>query len=201
MSKQDQRDKIHAGANLAFAKFGYAKTSMVDIARLAGISRASLYQYFSNKEDLYREFVLIPHQQSLDLTDELLKNDTLSFEEKLHKVIDSRIGFMSRLLQETPHASEMERIAKQLSGDILADYSQQYLKRVASLLKRANSDGLINLKASGLTAKNAAGILVFGADGQRNAIGPNFTESQFEDRMHRFVDLFLTAVAPKGGKK
>jgi TetR/AcrR family transcriptional regulator, regulator of autoinduction and epiphytic fitness len=37
-----------------FARFGFRKTSMDDVARAAGISRQGLYLSFANKEELFR---------------------------------------------------------------------------------------------------------------------------------------------------
>jgi AcrR family transcriptional regulator len=37
-----------------FARFGYRKTSMEDVARAAGVSRQGLYLLFANKEELFR---------------------------------------------------------------------------------------------------------------------------------------------------
>ncbi|MEA4870066.1 HTH-type transcriptional regulator BetI [bioreactor metagenome] len=39
----------------AFAKFGYQKASMQDIAKAAGVSKSVLFKYFGTKERLYRE--------------------------------------------------------------------------------------------------------------------------------------------------
>ncbi len=51
-TKEDARDAIiRAGARL-LARHGYRKVTMEDIAREAGISRPTLYQYFPNKEEI-----------------------------------------------------------------------------------------------------------------------------------------------------
>ena len=51
----DPRQKsILTSAWMAFAAYGFRKTSMDDIARGAGISRPALYLHYRNKEDIYR---------------------------------------------------------------------------------------------------------------------------------------------------
>jgi AcrR family transcriptional regulator len=45
------------GAVAVFARFGYRKTSMDDVARAAGVSRQGLYLSFANKEELFRRAV------------------------------------------------------------------------------------------------------------------------------------------------
>ena len=46
--------KIRNAALSCFAKFGYEKASIRDIAIEAGISKASMFQYFGNKQALYK---------------------------------------------------------------------------------------------------------------------------------------------------
>ena len=44
------RDRILTAAETCLAHYGSAKTSMVDVARVAGVSRATLYKYFTSKQ-------------------------------------------------------------------------------------------------------------------------------------------------------
>lgn len=50
---KDKRLLIIGAAYSCFGKNGYQKTSMADIAERAGISKASLFQYFGTKKSLY----------------------------------------------------------------------------------------------------------------------------------------------------
>lgn len=49
----DKRSAIEKAAFFAFSKLPYEKVSIFQIAKAAGISRASVYCYFEDKEDLY----------------------------------------------------------------------------------------------------------------------------------------------------
>lgn len=49
---EKQKTVINAGF-LCFGQNGYAKTSMADIAKAAGVSKASLFQYFGTKKNMY----------------------------------------------------------------------------------------------------------------------------------------------------
>lgn len=50
-----RRDSILKEARWCFLNFGYAKTSLDDIAKRASISRTLLYKTFKDKEDIYGE--------------------------------------------------------------------------------------------------------------------------------------------------
>lgn len=52
ISHEKQKTVINAGF-LCFGQNGYDKASVADIARAAGISKASLFQYFGTKRDMY----------------------------------------------------------------------------------------------------------------------------------------------------
>jgi AcrR family transcriptional regulator len=47
----DSRDRVVEAAELCFAQYGVAKTTVEDVARLAGTSRASVYRYFPGGRD------------------------------------------------------------------------------------------------------------------------------------------------------
>ena len=51
---QEKQATIRNAALACFARHGYEKTSINDIAVAAGISKASIFQYFGNKQTLYQ---------------------------------------------------------------------------------------------------------------------------------------------------
>jgi len=57
MAIEDTRDKILSVANRLFSRFGFHKTSMDEIAKIARRAKGSLYYHFASKEDLFREVV------------------------------------------------------------------------------------------------------------------------------------------------
>jgi len=50
--KEQAKKRIMEAASAEFAKKGYRKTTMHDIAKRIGVSKAAVYQYFENKEAL-----------------------------------------------------------------------------------------------------------------------------------------------------
>jgi AcrR family transcriptional regulator len=54
LPRGERRQQIIAAATRAFARAGFAATSLDDIAAEAGVSRAILYRHFDTKTDLYR---------------------------------------------------------------------------------------------------------------------------------------------------
>jgi AcrR family transcriptional regulator len=54
LRRAERREQLLAAATQAFARAGFAATSLDDIAEAAGISRVLLYRHFESKTDLYR---------------------------------------------------------------------------------------------------------------------------------------------------
>jgi AcrR family transcriptional regulator len=64
-------DELLDAAGRAFAAFGVAGARMVDVARMAGCSRATLYRYFPDQESLHLAYV---HRATLRIADRLAAN-------------------------------------------------------------------------------------------------------------------------------
>jgi AcrR family transcriptional regulator len=54
LPREERRASILRGAADAFARSGFAPTSMDDVAAACGVSRLIVYRHFDTKEDLYR---------------------------------------------------------------------------------------------------------------------------------------------------
>lgn len=63
-----QREEILETCLVEFAKHGYEKTSLVQLARAAGISRTLIFHHFKSKKHLYLEIVdRIVEQSGIDI--------------------------------------------------------------------------------------------------------------------------------------
>ena len=51
--KEDIRSRILTVARQQFEKKGYSKASMREMAKLAGIGVGNIYNYFTNKDELF----------------------------------------------------------------------------------------------------------------------------------------------------
>jgi AcrR family transcriptional regulator len=54
LPRAERREQILTAATRAFARNGYADTSLDDVATEAGVTRVLLYRHFDSKGDLYR---------------------------------------------------------------------------------------------------------------------------------------------------
>ncbi|HEY8256133.1 MAG TPA: TetR/AcrR family transcriptional regulator [Gemmatimonadales bacterium] len=54
---EDRPDEIINAAQQVFGEVGFARAKIDDVARLAGVSKGTVYLYFDSKESLFREMV------------------------------------------------------------------------------------------------------------------------------------------------
>ncbi len=68
-SGDDYRERILLGATRSIARHGLERSSMASVAREAGVSRQTVYTYYSNREDVLRDAVT---RSALELTEAAL---------------------------------------------------------------------------------------------------------------------------------
>lgn len=75
--KDKKKKEILASALFCFGKKGFESTTIDDIVSHSGISKGSIYNYFSNKDDIYLELMKNEtHEISRDLTIKLAEFPT-----------------------------------------------------------------------------------------------------------------------------
>jgi AcrR family transcriptional regulator len=80
--KEQSKEDIRNAAWELFSQFGVDKVSMTDIARKAGVSQATIYNNFGNKEALAREFVTAAVESLVSHVHEILLPER-SYQDKM----------------------------------------------------------------------------------------------------------------------
>lgn len=75
-----------------FARFGYRKTSMDEVARSARVSRPGLYLHFANKEELFKAAVLHALSDQLAAASAVLADTKKPLESRLVAALDEWLG-------------------------------------------------------------------------------------------------------------
>jgi len=86
-------DQVIAGARAVFMREGFEGASVDEIARDAGVSKATLYSYFPDKQHLFVE-VLKQECVAQSEVDVLFKQSGLSVEEKLRVICRKLLTFL-----------------------------------------------------------------------------------------------------------
>ncbi|MDH6218923.1 TetR/AcrR family transcriptional regulator [Streptomyces pseudovenezuelae] len=88
----DRRSMVLDSAMATFARFGYRKTSMEEVARAARISRPGLYFLFSSKETLFRAAVTQALERDITAVEQVLADSGRPLSERLVEAFDHWAG-------------------------------------------------------------------------------------------------------------
>jgi AcrR family transcriptional regulator len=81
-----KREELVRIAAQLFKEQGYQSTRLIDIARAAGLDRATIYYYFGSKEELFRETVEGVLDANMKKAERLVADPDLSWIERLHAI-------------------------------------------------------------------------------------------------------------------
>ncbi|HDS00773.1 MAG TPA: TetR/AcrR family transcriptional regulator [candidate division Zixibacteria bacterium] len=143
--------QIIAAAQPLFSQFGIKKTTTDDIAKRAHISKATIYRYYRNKQEIFDDVVVseVDHLQSA-ITEAVNAETTAVF--KLRAYLLSKMGKLrdlANLLQITREAwSDHWPYGTEVQDQIL----KQQKAIVADILEFGNRTGELRVKNVELTA-------------------------------------------------
>jgi AcrR family transcriptional regulator len=98
IDQTDRRQRVVNAAWEVFARFGYQKASMQDIAISAGVSKSVLFKYFGTKEFLYRA-VFCEAARAIAEADAEAKEASAQGESvfsRMRKTVESRMRLFAR---------------------------------------------------------------------------------------------------------
>jgi AcrR family transcriptional regulator len=160
-----RRHKLLDTALLVFARFGFRKTSMDEVARAAGVSRQGLYLHFSTKEDLFRATAQHSLATALQAAAQRLDDASLSVEQRLVGALDEWVGRWVGVFADG--VSDLAEARDTLAGPLFATYEKLFLEALSRTMR---SSGLLAAyKATGLTSRQLADTLYATARGLKHS--------------------------------
>ena len=95
MSVDNTKESILSVADKLFSRFGFHKTSMDEIAKIARKAKGSLYYHFASKEDLFKEVVSIEMIKLKNQLSFIVNNPDLTSSEKVKKYLVKRMEILN----------------------------------------------------------------------------------------------------------
>ncbi|GAA3334826.1 TetR/AcrR family transcriptional regulator [Amorphoplanes nipponensis] len=179
-----------------FSTHGYRRSSVDSVSRRAGVSRATLYQYWRSKEQLFRALVEHLHEQHLSAMQAVLDDPPGGPVENLAAILQARFGRFVALTSTSGNADELYDVHDRVCGDIALAAEQRGRDLIAQLLRRAIDDGQLDLSAAEVGVDQAAALLI---DCAHAAKGPNpaaATPAEFAVRIAQLMRLVVNGLRP-----
>ena len=131
--EQRQQNLLRAAAAV-FGRLGYHETTTNAIATEAGVSPATLYQFFPNKEAIASALASMYAREMAEAERAIDPEGALSFTEAIHELIDVCMSFnrtrpeFHTLVVDAP-LSAAAREDKQVLGQVFVDFIAARLRR------------------------------------------------------------------------
>ncbi|MGP8215148.1 MAG: TetR/AcrR family transcriptional regulator [Bacteroidia bacterium] len=132
----EKLSKILDIAQKRFARFGFAKTTMSDIADDLGVSKASLYYYFPDKECIFKK-VIFQEQDDFCLQMKKVLHSGNKIDIILTKYIESRIQYLKTLLNLGQLTHDAFHAHSPLFSELGKDFFEREKNIIAEILKKA----------------------------------------------------------------
>jgi AcrR family transcriptional regulator len=120
-----------------FARHGFKKTSMEDIAQAAQISRQGIYLHFKNKEDIFKASLLKMMNDSLAAATTALNDKDSPLQDKLLSALDGWFGQYVGLFHI--EASDLRQHARQMLGTEIDEWKDLFEKKMVMVLADSSS--------------------------------------------------------------
>ena len=166
-TETSKSDGILDSSLAVFCRYGFQKTSMLDIAQAAGMSRATLYLHFKNKEDVFRSGAIRTHAKVMNIVETELSRSSAVFE----RVEAALVVYFSGLMEEisaSPHGSELFDASAELVGDVARDTRRELIRLIAAALIAADDAGEIELSRLGVSNEQLAILIIAAVDGLKH---------------------------------
>jgi AcrR family transcriptional regulator len=186
-------DQIINATRSLFIRYGYRRTAMDDIAREAGVAKATLYLHFSGKDDVFRAMVLRCRA---------VVNERCRAAEQLQAPVAARItalldanyGTALEWFGDASHMGELKALMAESAPEQAAEIDTPFRTRLREMLEKAVAAG--ELAGGALSADAASRVIIHAAVGAKHA--PARSAQSFRAELD---DIAALAVAAMGARR
>ncbi|WP_082610284.1 TetR/AcrR family transcriptional regulator [Bosea sp. Root381] len=158
----------------AFLDHGYEQLTMIGLAKTVDVTRRTLYNYFSGKEEAFRFLI---ENVNLDAVEAGMVAGRAVLDDQgdpvaiFAAILDTRYGHARRRLATSPHAIEINDQAFRRCRDLMITSAVAFQAELAGLIAEMQAKGLLRLKPDG-RAEDLAQLLADGARGTNQSLPP-----------------------------
>ena len=161
---EDRPREICAAALDVFAEKGFAAAKLDEIARVAGVSKGTLYLYFDSKEDLFRAVVRNTVAPNLDMVRTIVETSDVPFADVVRMLLPRfaamtarvRVGAVAKMV--IGESRNFPELAKVWHDEVVS----KALAMLSGLISRAQERGEVRPGDPRLLAMSLMGAMLMG---------------------------------------
>ena len=191
-------DQIIEAAQMRFARFGFEKTTMKEIAADLNMSKGSLYYYFPDKENLYKAIVQKEHDLFIHEIHAELENST-GPEAMLKKIVLIRQAVFKKLINLGRTRLESYPDIYLFMKETVTDLRKQEKEIIMGILARGVADGIFEMKDAEETADLLLdllkGLRISMLRGVNSFYNLDEEYEQMANKTSLLVDIFIKGIS------
>ena len=188
---EQRRQNLLRAAATVFGRLGYYETTTNAIATQAGVSPATLYQFFPNKEAIASALASMYAREMAEAERAIDPKGALSFTEAIHELLDVCMRFnrtrpeFHTLVADAP-LSTAAREDKRVLGQVFVDFIAARLRRELPTLSRSEA-----------AHHGHVALMIFRGILDELSTAPPRTRSRLQQAMHDAILRYLEPVIPQ----
>lgn len=188
-------DQIADAALRRFSRYGFKRTSMEDIAREAGLAKATLYLHFGGKDDVFRAMMARSAQRVEARCRHVL---TMSgpFPQRLAALLEAHYGTAYACFGAGEHLLELKAVMVSVASAEVQAFDEIFIRHATEFLRNAAATGEIDLARSGLPLDGFLATLMLAAAGAK--AGMTVSCEIYGSRLRDLASVFAAALARIG---
>ena len=148
----DNRKEILEAARRLFLHHGFAKTTIVDIAKASKMSHANIYRYFSDKNAIVETIAAEWLERLEERLDSIATGDG-GAEDKLVRLVLTVHGFFSNLICSEPQMFEICLLVVNRKSLVVQKHIKARREAITTILRRATDAGELEIVDLEITAQ------------------------------------------------
>jgi AcrR family transcriptional regulator len=176
-----------------FARYGYRKTSIDDIAQAAQVAKRTVYLHFENKAAVFLailEYLGDQVQQRCAAAERAAGTAV----DRLTGLLDAYFGMGFDLFSKSEHMPELEETFSKLARRKIGDLNSEYEDLLARFLRSLERTGEIGRPPQGLTVQQIVHILTRAAEGAKRDAKVQGDRKALERRLRELAIFAIAAM-------
>jgi AcrR family transcriptional regulator len=159
-------DQVVAATRALFLRYGYRRTTVDDIAREAGVAKATLYLHFAGKEDMFRAMIL-RFRDSVNAGCDAAEQLDAPVGVRLTELLYANYGTALEWFGEAAHLNELKMFVSEHPIGLADDAAPAFPDRLKRMLSEAIERGEIARQDDPGYVADVAQTLMFAAVGAK----------------------------------